>query len=109
MPAATGAAATAGPRSSPSRGFPSLPTKAESHDKRLIDRQQRDAVRRALSRLSEEQREALILARYHGMPYAEIASTLNISVGAVKTRIFRAVETLKAHFSEGAASWNAAN
>ena len=29
--------------------------------------------------------------------------------GAVKTRIFRAVETLKARFSEGAASWNAAN
>jgi hypothetical protein len=29
-------------------------------------------------------------------------------VGAVKTRIFRAVETLKAHFSEGESSWTAA-
>jgi len=55
-----------------------------------------------------EQREALVLARYHGMPYAEIARALDISEGAVKTRIFRAMETLKAHFSEGDSSWNAA-
>lgn len=75
----------------------------------LIDRERRDAVRRALLLLSEDQREALVLARYHGLPYAEIARVLGISVGAVKTRIFRAVETLKSHFSEGEASWNAAN
>ena len=75
----------------------------------LGDRQRRDAVRRALSALSEEQREALVLARYHGLAYAEIADVLGISVGAVKTRIFRAVEALKMLFSEGEASWNAAN
>jgi len=92
----------------PLEGLPEPAEKADSHDKRLMDRQQREAVRRALSRLSEEQREALILARYHGMPYAEIALTLGISVGAVKTRIFRAVETLKAHFSEGEHLWTAA-
>jgi RNA polymerase sigma-70 factor (ECF subfamily) len=77
-------------------------------DERLAHRQRRDAVRRALSELSLEQREALVLARYHGMPYAEIAKVLDISEGAVKTRIFRAMETLKAHFSEGDSSWNAA-
>jgi aspartokinase/homoserine dehydrogenase 1 len=54
-------------------------------------------------------RKALILARYHGLPYSEIADVLGISVGAVKTRIFRAVETLKARFSEGETAWNAAN
>ncbi|HYB53515.1 MAG TPA: RNA polymerase sigma factor, partial [Thermoanaerobaculia bacterium] len=75
----------------------------------LIDREKREAVRRALAELSDEQREALVLARYHGLAYAEIATILGISVGAVKTRIFRAVETLKARFSQGAASWNAAN
>ena len=75
----------------------------------LSDRERRDAVRRALSALSEEQREALVLARYHGLPYTEIAEVLGISVGAVKTRIFRAVEALKIRFSEGEASWNAAN
>jgi RNA polymerase sigma-70 factor (ECF subfamily) len=77
-------------------------------DERLARRQRREAVRRALSELSLEQREALVLARYHGMPYAEIARALDISEGAVKTRIFRAMETLKARFSEGDSSWNAA-
>ena len=75
----------------------------------LIRRERRDAVRAALSALSEEQREALVLARYHGLPYSEIAQVLGISVGAVKTRIFRAVEALKTHFSQGVTSWNAAN
>jgi RNA polymerase sigma-70 factor (ECF subfamily) len=75
---------------------------------RLLEDERRLAVRQALSLLSGEQREALILARYHGMPYAEIARTLRISEGAVKTRIFRAMETLKARFTEGDSPWNAA-
>jgi len=86
-----------------------LPAHAEGADARLDGRQRRLAVRQALGALSDEQREALVLARYHGLPYSEIAKVLGISVGAVKTRIFRAVETLKAHFSEGERSWNAVN
>jgi RNA polymerase sigma-70 factor, ECF subfamily len=78
-------------------------------DIRLVERQRREAVRRALSRLSDEQREVLVLARYHGLPYAEIARALSISEGAVKTRIFRAMETLKTLFSEGETPWNAAS
>lgn len=89
--------------------IPEPPQKGEGIEGALLHRERRDVVRRALGNLSEEQREALVLARYHGMPYAEIARTLGISVGAVKTRIFRAIETLKAHFSEGETSWNAAN
>src|SRR6266849_6345097 len=85
---------------------PSDSQKREGIEGRMLERERRDAVRRALALLSEEQREALVLARYHGLPYAEIASVLGISVGAVKTRIFRAVETLKARFSEGERSWN---
>ncbi len=83
--------------------------KGEGVESRLLARERRGAVRAALESLSEEQREALVLARYHGLPYSEIAGVLGISVGAVKTRIFRAVETLKARFTEGEASWNAAN
>ena len=85
-----------------------LRSRAEGVESTIASAQRRQAVRRALAELSEEQREARVLARYHGMPYAEIAETLGISVGAVKTRIFRAVETLKAHFSEGESSWTAA-
>jgi len=83
------------------------PSKAEPVDHRVQERERRHAVRQALSKLSEEQREALVLARYHGMPYADIARTLQITEGAVKTRIFRAMETLKELFAEGGSQWNA--
>jgi RNA polymerase sigma-70 factor (ECF subfamily) len=93
----------------PIDALPEPAARDEGVEGTLIEREKRDAVRRALAQLSQEQREALVLARYHGLPYAEIAAILGISVGAVKTRIFRAVETLKGHFSEGATSWNVAN
>ena len=93
----------------PLEAVPEPAHKGEGVESAIGDRERRDAVRRALSALSEEQREALVLARYHGLPYSEIAQVLGISVGAVKTRIFRAVEALKVRFSEGEASWNAAN
>lgn len=92
----------------PLEAAPEPRARGEGVESVLVSRERRQAVRKALAELSEEQREALVLARYHGMPYAEIAQTLGISVGAVKTRIFRAVETLKAHFSEGESSWTAA-
>ncbi len=76
-------------------------------DDALVARERRDLVRKALAELSDEQREALILARYHGLAYAEIAKALSISEGAVKTRIFRAMEKLKDVFSRGGPTWNA--
>ena len=77
-------------------------------DRVLVEAERRRLVRRALALLSDDQREALILARYHGLPYSEIARTLEISEGAVKTRIFRAVEKLKDVFSKGESPWTAA-
>ena len=93
----------------PLEAVPEPVQRGEGIERRLMDREKREAVRAALALLSPEQREALVLARYHGLPYAEIATVLGISVGAVKTRIFRAVETLKLRFAEGEATWNAAN
>lgn len=93
----------------PLETIPEPSQKGDGVEAGLLQREKREAVRRALSGLSEEQREVLVLARYHGLPYAEIASVLGISVGAVKTRVFRAVENLKARFSEGESTWNAAN
>jgi RNA polymerase sigma-70 factor (ECF subfamily) len=84
------------------------PAPGEGVDVRLVADERRSRVRQALARLSDEQREALILARYHGMPYADIARALSITEGAVKTRIFRAMATLKQLFSEGDSPWTAA-
>src|SRR5215210_3821021 len=74
----------------------SLPTSAEdAPDRNLERRQDEQLVQRALSALTPEQREAILLSRYQGLSYAEIAQISGCSEGAVKTRVFRAMETLK--------------
>lgn len=53
-------------------------------------------VRGRLRRVARGDRRALLLYVIREMSYAEIAEVLGISVGAVKTRIFRAREALAA-------------
>jgi RNA polymerase sigma-70 factor (ECF subfamily) len=74
----------------------SLPTPSElAPDRNLERRENEQLVRRALEALTAEQREAILLSRYQGLSYAEIAQIAGCSEGAVKTRVFRAMETLK--------------
>lgn len=74
----------------------SLPAPAElAPDRNLEQRENEQRVRRALASLTAEQREAILLSRYQGLSYAEIAQIAGCSEGAVKTRVFRAMETLK--------------
>ena len=47
-------------------------------------------VREAVEALPEQQREAVILQRFQGLAYEEIAEALNLSIPAVKSRIHRA-------------------
>ncbi|MGK2859829.1 MAG: RNA polymerase sigma factor [Thermoanaerobaculia bacterium] len=61
----------------------------------LETRETEKLVRDALQKLTPEQREAILLSRYQGLSYAEIAQISGCSEGAVKTRVFRAMETLK--------------
>jgi RNA polymerase sigma-70 factor, ECF subfamily len=73
-----------------------LPAPSEhSPDRTLEQRENEQRVRRALATLTAEQREAILLSRYQGLSYAEIAQIAGCSEGAVKTRVFRAMETLK--------------
>ena len=53
------------------------------------------AVRQAIEALPEQQRAALILAKYHDTPYVEIAEILDSSEKAIKSLIHRARETLR--------------
>lgn len=74
----------------------SLPAPSElAPDRNLERRESERRVQRALQSLTAEQREAILLSRYQGLSYAEIAQIAGCSEGAVKTRVFRAMETLK--------------
>jgi RNA polymerase sigma-70 factor (ECF subfamily) len=61
------------------------------------------AVRRLLARLPEKQRTALVLCRFEGMSYEEIAQVLETTVPAVKSLVHRAtVAAAEALAPEGA-------
>jgi RNA polymerase sigma-70 factor, ECF subfamily len=53
------------------------------------------AVRAAIASLPDNQRMALVLAKYHDQPYVDIAQVLGSSEKAVKSLIHRARETLR--------------
>jgi RNA polymerase sigma-70 factor, ECF subfamily len=56
-------------------------------------------VRAAIARLPENQRMALLLAKYEELPYEEIAEVLGSTEKAVKSLIHRARESLRASLS----------
>lgn len=60
----------------------------------LLKRQETRLVRRALAQLPPERREVLILSRYQGLKYEEIATILRCEVGTIKGRVFRAIREL---------------
>jgi RNA polymerase sigma-70 factor (ECF subfamily) len=57
--------------------------------------EQRQAVRAAIEQLPPGQRMALILHRFEGLPQAEIAQAMGLSIAAVEARLHRARETLR--------------
>jgi len=55
------------------------------------------AVRRAVALLPQGQRAAVLLYYLSGLSYEEVAATLGIAVGAVKTRLHKARRALRTH------------
>ena len=55
----------------------------------------RDIVRTALAGLSERQRMAVLLNKFEGMSYADIAATMEMSPQAIKSLLSRARVNLK--------------
>ncbi len=62
----------------------------------ILERQQLvRQVQEALRKLPENQRTAVVLARFEEMSYEEISVTMDVSVTAVKSLLFRARQSLK--------------
>jgi RNA polymerase sigma-70 factor (ECF subfamily) len=64
-------------------------------DESLQKEQELALLQEALSRLSADHREVLVMSRYQELKYEEIARLLNTTEGAVKVRVHRAMNELK--------------
>jgi RNA polymerase sigma factor (sigma-70 family) len=53
------------------------------------------AIQRAMARLPEEQRSAIMLVLVEGFPYKEAATVLDIPIGTLTSRLARGREALK--------------
>lgn len=62
----------------------------------LEARQRWQATRRAIAKLPDNQKAVLILARFEGLSYRQIAEVLGITEGAVESRLVRAMRRIEA-------------
>ena len=67
-----------------------LPDPSGSSETQVQRGELAEAIRQAVMSLPEDQREVVLLQRYQGLAYEEIAETLGLSVPAVKSRLHRA-------------------
>ncbi len=67
---------------------------APTPDRQLEDRQRWQSTAVAIARLPENQRAVLVLAKFEGFSYRRIAEILEITEGAVESRLFRAMRNL---------------
>lgn len=72
------------------------------HDDIEQERKEENIVNleRALSQLTSEKRELIVLAKLKGMRYKEIGILLNLSESNVKIKVFRALKELKLKFEK---------
>ena len=54
-----------------------------------------DRLEKAISDLSDEQKEIIVLSRYQGLKYEEISAITNQSVAAIKVAMYRAIRQLR--------------
>lgn len=69
-------------------------------DKKAEEAETKDVINRAIGRLPDDYRTAVILRDIRGLSYEEIADITDCSVGTVKSRISRARKNLREILSE---------
>jgi RNA polymerase sigma-70 factor (ECF subfamily) len=81
-----------------------LPAPAELSPHRNLERQEdkkmnEKIIQEALMLLPPDQREIVLLSRFQGLTYAEIAQVAGCSEGAVKAKAFKAIDLLRKVFA----------
>lgn len=70
-----------------------LPEHADESGEEQLEREQKLML--AMSRLPDDKRELLVLSKFQGMKYEQIAELKNLSVAAVKVQVHRTIKQLK--------------
>jgi len=72
------------------------PAPAELQPDKILEQDNLNkAVREAIDSLSEQQRTVILLSQFGGLSYQEMSRTLDCSVSAIESRLFRAKENLR--------------
>ena len=66
-----------------------------AENERVTMETQREVVKKLLAKLQESDRTVITLYYFGGMSYEEISKFLGVSVGTIKTRVYRARQRLK--------------
>ena len=64
-------------------------------EQELVQNVKRREVRQAIEALPAKQRAAVLMHKYEGLDYAQIAAVLSCSESAIKSLLFRAYESLR--------------
>ena len=81
--------------------FDNLKSSAQSPEDALLMEEEREEINRMLQQLPLQQRIAVVMRDIEGFSYEEIAESMNVSLGTVKSRIARGREMLKRRFEAG--------
>jgi RNA polymerase sigma-70 factor, ECF subfamily len=78
-----------------------LSDKGDNPEEQLQQQSRMEQLRHAIEQqLSPDLRQALILVTLEGMDYQEVAEVLDIPLGTVKTRVFRARKALREYLDK---------
>ncbi len=70
-------------------------------DNEEMEQQEREnLLQRSMARLTDEQRELLVLTRFEHMKYEEVAEMMNTTVANIKVRVHRAIGRLREFYFE---------
>jgi len=78
--------------------FCNLKSAVQSPEEALLAHEEHVEIERLLHELPLQQRVAVIMRDIEGLSYEEIAESMKVSLGTVKSRIARGREMLKRHF-----------
>ena len=72
---------------------PTRPSRDAGHDAAMAEAG--DRIEAALDTLSDQQRTVFVLKHHHDLPLREVADILGVSIGTVKSSLFRAIRALR--------------